>query len=170
MGTLIDEAPADAPGCEIVAGLDVHAIELMEQDMVGVKGYDASILDALTRHDVYIVSKVSNANTITHYVNAPLKAIRRVENDLQKMYPSAEISVRALSIASVIGRDLSGQRVLSRGLGRLESAGIEAIAAQQITRSVDVQFVVQRTDLDDAIRALHELVAVSSQEDPRKVA
>ena len=34
--------------------------------MVGVKGYDATILDVLTRHDVRIVSKVSNANTITH--------------------------------------------------------------------------------------------------------
>ncbi len=36
--------------------------------MVGEKGYDAAILDALTRHRAWIVSKSSNANTITHYL------------------------------------------------------------------------------------------------------
>jgi aspartate kinase len=40
-GTLIDDAPAEAPGAEIVTGSDVIALELFEQDMVGVKGYDA---------------------------------------------------------------------------------------------------------------------------------
>jgi aspartate kinase len=46
---------------------------VFEQDMVGVKGYDATILEGvLTRHNVRIVSKVSNANTITHYVDASL--------------------------------------------------------------------------------------------------
>ena len=169
-GTLIDESPADVPGCEIVAGLDVYALELMEQDMVGVKGYDATILEALTRHDAYIVSKVSNANTITHYVNSPLKVIRRVENDLRKAYPQADVNVRALSIATVIGRDLSGQRVLSRGLDRLENAGIDVIAAHQITRSVDVQFIVRQDDLDDAVRALHGLVTESAVEKHRRAA
>ncbi|MFN0263155.1 aspartate kinase [Tepidamorphus sp. 3E244] len=169
-GTLIDEAPADEPGCEIVAGLDVYALELMEQDMVGVKGYDATILEALTRHNASIVSKVSNANTITHYVDAPLKTIRRVENDLRKTYPQAEINVRALAIASVIGRDLSGQRVLSRGLDRLESAGIDIVAAHQITRSVDVQFIVRKDELDDAVRCLHELVVASGEDSQREAA
>jgi aspartate kinase len=154
-GTLIDDKPADAPGAEIVTGLKVHAIELFEQDMVGVKGYDAAILDALKRHGVWIVSKTSNANTITHFVHASLKSIRRVERDLSEKYPTAEVSVRALSMASVIGRDLAGLRVLSRGLAALDGAGIDVIAAQQGTRRVDVQFVVGRDDLDTAIAALH---------------
>lgn len=155
-GTLIDDAKADTPAAEIVAGLDIFAIELFEQDMVGVKGYDAAILDVLTRHDIYIVSKVSNANTITHYCDASLKAIRRAENDLNRLYPAAEVHVRSMSIASVIGRDLSGLRVLSRGLEALAVAGVGVIAAHQITRSVDVQFVVPRDDLDLSIRTLHE--------------
>ena len=73
-GTLIDDQPAETPAVEIVTGLDIIALEVFEQDMVGVKGYDAAILDVLTRHDVRIVSKVSNANTITHYVDASLKS------------------------------------------------------------------------------------------------
>ena len=139
-GTLIDDQPAESPGVEIVTGLDVVALELFEPDMVGVKGYDTTTLEALKRHGVRIVSKSSNANTITHYVEASLKIVRRVVNELERAYPSASVGTRSLSIVSVIGRDLSGLRTLSRGLDALESAGIEVIAAHQTSRNVDVQF------------------------------
>jgi aspartate kinase len=167
-GTLIDDAQADAPSAEIVAGLDVFALELFEQDMVGVKGYDAAILEVLTRHDIYIVSKVSNANTITHYVDASLKAIRRAESDLNKLYPAAEVTSRALSIASVIGRDLSDLRILARGLAALDGSGVPVIAAHQITRSVDVQFVVPRDDLSTAIRTLHDAIFGAATDVPNR--
>ena len=68
-----------------MTGLKVVALELFEQDMVGVKGYDAAILEALKRHNVWIVSKTSNANTITHYVHASLKSVRRVAKDLEAL-------------------------------------------------------------------------------------
>ncbi len=129
-GTLIDDQPAEAPGVEIVTGLDLYALEVFEQDMVGVKGYDAAILDVLTRHKVRIVSKVSNANTITHYVDASLKTLRRVEKDLASRHPSADISLRAVSMASVVGRDLSGLSVLTRGLQAIAAAGCEAIGGE----------------------------------------
>ena len=154
-GTLIDEQPAEEPGVEIVTGLDLFALELFEQDMVGVKGYDATILDVLTRHDVRIVAKVSNANTITHYVDASLKTMRRVEKDLAARYPAAEISSRAVSMAAVVGRDLSGLSVLTRGLIAIAGAGLEAIGASQGPRNVDVQFILEREALKPAIAALH---------------
>ncbi len=157
-GTLIDDEKAERPAAEIVTGLDIYALELFEQDMVGVKGYDATILEVLTRHGVNIVSKSSNANTITHYVEAPLKLMRRVEGDLSSRYPQADVAVRPLSIASVIGRDLGGLKILSRGLRSLEEAGIDTVAATQITRRVDVQFVVERQDLQEAIRTLHAAI------------
>ncbi|MFC7704244.1 aspartate kinase [Plastorhodobacter daqingensis] len=157
-GTLIDESGPDAPAAEIVTGLDVLALELFEQDMVGVKGYDGAILEILSRHGVRIVSKTSNANTITHYVDASLKSVRRVEQDLQARYPSSDVSVRGLSLASVIGRDLSGLRILGRGLSTLEEAEVEVIAAHQNPRGVDVQFIVPRGSIEAAVRALHGLV------------
>ncbi|MCM2563255.1 aspartate kinase [Lutimaribacter sp. EGI FJ00015] len=154
-GTLIDDQPADEAAVEIVTGLDIIALEVFEQDMVGVKGYDAEILDTLTRHDVRIVSKVSNANTITHYVDSSLKAMRRVEKDLAAKYPSAEVRSRTLSLASVIGRDLRGLSVLTRGLQAIADAGFESIGATQGPRNVDVQFILDRDDLKPAIKALH---------------
>ncbi|MDW4498740.1 aspartate kinase [Sulfitobacter sp. D35] len=158
LGTLIEDFPSRRATAEVITGLNVYALELFEQDMVGAKGYDATILDALTRHRLRIVSKLSNANTIVHFVDAPLSAIRKVENDLHGTYPQADVNVRSLSIVSVIGQNMEGLRILSRGLSLLEDAGVEPLAVHQTTRSVDVQFAVQREDLDRAIVALHALV------------
>jgi len=167
-GTLIDDQPADKAAVEIVTGLDIIALEVFEQDMVGVKGYDASILDVLTRHDVRIVSKVSNANTITHYVDSSLKTMRRVEKDIAARYPSAEVRSRTLSLASVIGRDLNGLSVLTRGLLAIADAGYESIGATQGPRNVDVQFILDRKDLKPVIKALHAaFIEGEAQELPR---
>ena len=165
-GTLIDGGDAGTPGVEIVTGLGVYALELFEQDMVGVKGYDTAVLEVLARHKVRIVAKSSNANTITHYLDAPLKAVRRVERDLSEIYPSAALRARNLGVVSVIGRDLSGQAVLRRGLDALEEAGVELIAAQQTTRKVDVQFVVARDRMTESIGALHRKLIEECGEKP----
>lgn len=154
-GTLIDEHPAETSAVEIVTGLNVVALELFEQDMVGVKGYDAKALDALRRHNVRIVSKSSNANTITHYVEASLKTARRVVSDLEAAFPAAHVSARNVSIVSAIGRDLKGVKAFSRGICALEDADINVIAAQQTPRNVDIQFVVPRDAFNDAVKVLH---------------
>ncbi|RJE85440.1 aspartate kinase [Paracoccus onubensis] len=154
-GTLIDDQPTDEARVEIVTGLDLFALELFEQDMVGAKGYDATVLEILTRHNVRIVSKVSNANTVTHYVDTSLKVLRRVEKDLEQRYPSALVTSRAISMVAAIGRDLNGLAVLSRGLNALADNGLEAIGATQGPRPVDVQFIVERDVMKPAIRALH---------------
>ncbi len=102
------------------------------------------------------MSKISNANTITHYVDASLRVMRRVERDLEKLYPSASVSSRPLAMASAIGRDLSGLAVLSRGLNAIAKAGMAAIGATQGPRHVDVQFLLERETLKPVIEVLHE--------------
>ena len=164
-GTLIDADPGDKPRVEMVTGLSVTSLELFEQDMVGVKGYDASILEVLTRHKVRIVSKTTNANSVMHHVDAPLKAIRRVERDLGERYPSALVKSRRAAIVSVIGRDLKGLKIMLRGLTALDNAGIEPISAQETGRGVDVQFVVKSDDKDEAIRVVHRTFIEESAAD-----
>ncbi|GHG98549.1 aspartate kinase [Pseudodonghicola xiamenensis] len=154
-GTLIDDRPADRAAVEMITGLDIVALEVFEQDMVGVKGYDSTILDILTRHNVRIVSKTSNANTITHYLDASLKVMRQVEKDLARAYPTAEVSARPLAMASAIGRDLSGLSVLTDGLQAIAAAGLYALGASQGPRNVDVQFILERDALKPTIAALH---------------
>ena len=154
-GTVIDDQPAPKAAAEIVTGLDIIALELFEQDMVGVKGYDAAVLDILTRHNVRIVSKVTNANTVTHYLDASLKSMRRVEADLLARFPQAEVNSEKLSLISVVGRDLSGLHVLARGMNALEKKDILPRGATQGPRNVDTQFILQREDKDAAIALLH---------------
>lgn len=174
-GTLIDDKPAEEAAVEIVTGLDVVALEVFEQDMLGVKGYDAKILEVLTRHDVRIVAKQSNANTITHFLDASLKEMRLVERDLSEIYPAAQVNTRTLAIASVIGRDLSGLSVLTLGHAAIAEAGMATLGANQGLRNVDVQFVVERDELKPVIAVLHKAFvesasAASDKSEMKKVA
>ena len=154
-GTLIDAEAAERPNVEMVTGLPVTSLELFEQDMVRAKGYDAAILEALTRHQVRIVSKVSNANSIVHHVEASRKAVRRAERELSERYPSASIITRSAAMVSVIGRNLKGLGVTQRSLSSLAEVGIEPISVQETGRGVDVQFLVPSEDRERAIKALH---------------
>jgi aspartate kinase len=157
-GTVIvsDLAPK-TPGAEIITGLKgVFALEFYDQDMVGVKGYDTKILEALTRHKVWIISKTSNANTITHYLKGSMKAIKRVEADLAQAFPTASTTLRKLAMVSAIGRDLGGVRILPRAIAALDEAGIEPIGLTDMIRKVDLQVLVEEKDFDAAIIALHK--------------
>lgn len=162
-GTLIrGDYVSDKPRVEIVTGLrTVHALQFFEQDMVGEKGYDAAILDVLTRHGAWIVSKSSNANTITHYLSADAATVARAMSDLAETYPGASISSEPIAMVSVIGSDISEPGLVPRALLALEEAGIPMMAMQHQIRNVDVQFIIGRESFDAAVCALHEALVVT---------
>jgi aspartate kinase len=156
-GTLIrGDYVSEKPRVEIVTGVrELDALQFFEQDMVGEKGYDSAILEALTRHGAWIVSKVSNANTITHYLSGSSAALPRVVDDLEQRFPESTISVQPVAMVAVIGSDISEQGLVPRALQALADAGILMIAMQHQIRNVDVQFIVGRQDFERAIRTLH---------------
>lgn len=156
-GTLIcGSYVSDTPRVEIVTGIrHAQALQFFEQDMVGVKGYDAAILEALTRHGAWIVSKSSNANTITHYLSTDTATMARVIDDLQARYPDASVSARPVAMVSVIGSDISRPALVADALAALADAGIDIVAMQHQIRNVDVQFIVDVDRFDAAIKALH---------------
>ncbi len=156
-GALIrDDTETAKPGVEIIAGLrTVYAFEFFEPDMVGVKGYDAAILNSLKRHRVYIVAKSSNANTITHFLKGSPKALRRVERDLADEFPTASISTRTVSVVTAIGRNLRVPGLAGRALMALGEAGIEPLGFNDLMRKVDLQVIVTQDDHDATIKTLH---------------
>lgn len=157
-GAVISDSHKKAdPGVEIVAGSkSVFAFEFYEPDMVGVKGYDAAILQSLKRHRVNIVAKSSNANTITHFLHASPKALRRVERDLAAEYPTAEMTTRTVSLVTALGRDLAVPGLAQRALKALSDAGVQALAFNDLMRKVDLQVIVDQADHDRAVIALHK--------------
>ena len=163
-GTLIrGDYVSDKPRVEIVTGLrTVHALQFFEQDMVGEKGYDAAILEVLTRHGAWIVSKSSNANTITHYLSADAAKVARAIADLETAHPGAAISSEPVAMVSVIGSDISEPGLVPRALLALDRAGITMMAMQHQIRNVDVQFIVARESFDAAVAALHEALVEAS--------
>jgi aspartate kinase len=159
-GTLIcGDYVSVTPRVEIITGVSsIQALQFFEQDMVGEKGYDAAILDALTRHGAWIVSKSSNANTITHYVATDAPTITRIIADLQKRYPDAAISAQPVAMVSAIGSDIARRGLVSDALVALGRVGIDVIAMQHQIRNVDVQLIIDCAQFDRAIIALHKVL------------
>ncbi|WP_338465762.1 aspartate kinase [Novosphingobium sp. ZN18A2] len=156
-GTLIcGDYVSDTPRVEIVTGVStIHALQFFEQDMVGEKGYDAAILKVIAKYSAWIVSKSSNANTITHYLTADSRTVAKIAEELRDLYPGSAVSTRKLSMVSVIGSDISRPGLAQEALKALADENISILALQHQIRNVDIQFVVEPESFKPAIRALH---------------
>ncbi|ESY15358.1 aspartate kinase [Mesorhizobium sp. LNJC394B00] len=156
-GTVITpDYVSDTPRAEIVVGFrGVYALELFDQDMGDVIDYDADILQTLKAHAVRVVTKTSNANTITHYLAAAPEAIAPAVKALEEKFPTANIATRKVSIVSAIGSALNGQSLTAIAVQALADACIDVLGVQQLMRNVDIIFIVDEVRLDDAVRALH---------------
>ena len=158
-GTLITGDYVSAKPCvEIIAGCrGVYSIELFDQDMAGlVSQYDREFLGVTERFRAQLVSKDINANTITHYVNANLKTVRRIVRELQALYPEAEINQQKVAMVSAIGSDMKIPGILAQTVSALAEAGISVLAMHQSMRQVDMQFILNEDDYDEAIKSLHK--------------
>jgi len=157
-GTIISsDYVSESPCVEIISGTrGIYALEFFEQDMVGVKGYDASILEALKRHRVRVVTKTSNANTIIHYLAGRPESIKRVISELSDRFDSATISTRKVAIVSAIGSDLALPGLTARAAGALADADIEILGVHQLLRNADIIFIVSESDYVGAVNVLHK--------------
>lgn len=156
-GTLITpNYVSEQPQVEIVAGQkSVFAIEVFDQDMQGEPGFDRRILEVLARFKVRFITKDTNANTITHYLDSRIKQVKRVAQALEEIMPNAEVSVRKVAIVSAIGSDMQVPGILARSVRALAEADISVLAIHQCLRQVDMQFVVEQRDYESAVIHLH---------------
>lgn len=157
-GTLICcDYVSDKPRVEIVAGIrSLIALQFFEQDMVGEKGYDAAVLEVLTQRRARIVSKTSNANTITHHLDTDAATMRKVIGDLEERYPNAKVEATPVAMVSVIGSDISKPGIVALAMQRLQAAEIRVLALQHQIRNVDVQFLIDPQDFERAVQVLHD--------------
>ncbi|TDO98227.1 aspartate kinase [Marinomonas balearica] len=163
-GTLITgDYVSDSPCVEIIAGCrSVYAIEVFDQEMTGdIDIFDTAIMKVLRQLNAHIIAKDINANTITHYLGVNLKNLKRIMAILQGQFPDAEISQRKVAIVSAIGSDMKTTGMLAKAVKAIAEQDINVIAMHQSMRQVDMQFVVDESDFEAAIKALHkELVEV----------
>ena len=138
---------------------DILAIEIFDPDMVGAWGYDYKVLSTFNRHQLSYIAKNTNANTITHYVCEREDCVPQVVEELRSALPAASISVVKVAIIAVIGSNMKLPGFLSRASDALARSGINILALDQCMRQVNMQFIVDRDDFEQAQIALHrELV------------
>ncbi len=157
-GTLVTcEYVSETPCVEIIAGRrNVYAVECFDQEMTGlIAHYDGEFLKATQRFRAGIVTKDINANTITHYLSTNLKTVKRIRCMLEETFPESEIQVRKVAIVSAIGSDMKVPGMLSKAVAALAEAGISILAMHQAMRQVDMQFVIDSTDYEAAVKSLH---------------
>lgn len=157
-GTLVTvDYVSETPCVEIIAGRKgIYAIECHDQNMIGeVASYDRELLAEVSRFKGHVVTKDLNANTITHYLGANLKRIKRIRQNIEEKFPEANIQVRKVALVSVIGSDMKVPGMLSKTVGALAKANISILAMHQSMRQVDMQFVVDENDYEGAVKSLH---------------
>lgn len=163
-GTLITrDYVSHTPCVEIITGCKgVYAIELFDQDMAGqVARYDQVFMEIIQRFRGHIVSKDINANTITHYLDTNLKTVKRILTALKERFPEAEIDQQKVAIVSAIGSDMQIPGILARAVSAIAEANISVLAIHQSMRQVDMQFILNEDDYEQAIASLHrQLVEV----------
>ena len=157
-GTLITgDYVSDEARVEIVAGrTGVYAVELFDQEMAGNIGeYDTMLLNLIERFKAHIVAKDINANTITHYLAANLKTVKRLKQALEEVYTDSEISVQKVAVVSAIGSNMQVTGMLAKTTQALADADISVLAIHQSMRQVDMQCIISDEHYSAAIKALH---------------
>ncbi len=157
-GTLITHDYVSSTACvEIIAGRKhLHAIELFDQEMVGkADEYEKTLLDIFRRFRAQVVSKDTNANTLTHYLACNLKTVKRIMRAIGERYPESETDHRKVAIVSAIGSDMQVPGLLARAVTALAESGISVVAMHQSMRQVDMQFILDDDDYEKAVKSLH---------------
>ena len=160
-GTLISQDfVSPYPKVDMICGRrDIIGIEVFDTEMVGTSGYDHRLLDSFAKYNVSYIAKNTNANTITQYVSEKSKNLQACLADLRTNFPGAKISTREVAIIAVIGSNMKIPGFLSRAAKALAEANINVLALDQCMRQVNMQFIIDRADFENAQKALHrELV------------
>lgn len=157
-GTLITgDYVSGTPCVEIIAGRKyLHAITLFDQEMVGKSDeYEKALLDLFRRFRAQVITKDTNANTVTHYLGCNLKTVKRIMRAIKERFPDAEAEHRKVAIVSAIGSDMQVPGLLARAVNALASESISILAMHQSMRQVDMQFIIDDEDYEAAVRSLH---------------
>ena len=157
LGTVIDNNYCNPRPCvEIITGRnDAVGIEIFDQEMLGSPDYDIYISKLMKELKISIVNKDADANSITFYAVSTRKKINRVMRLIEQQYPSAEVSMHKIAIISAVGSDIKVKGILAKTISALSNADINILALHQSVRQVEMQCIVEQSDYEKGIKALH---------------
>ncbi|OCX16974.1 aspartate kinase [Stutzerimonas xanthomarina] len=165
-GTLItSDYVSECPRVEIIAGRkSILALECFDQEMMDcVTKYDRVIDDIIEHFKGTVVTKDTNANTITHFLANNIETVERIRSAIGEQYSTCDIQVRRVAVVSAIGSNMDVPGILSHSLTALARSGIEVLAVHQPMRQVDIQFVVDESDYESTVVTLHRILMENSE-------
>jgi aspartate kinase len=129
---------------------------VFDQEMMGQQGqYEKHLVDVCDRLKIDVVTKDFNANTITLYLDSSLKKAKRLAEQLEAVYQTATISTAKISLVSAMGSDMRIKGLLAKAVQTLYDQAINVEAIHQNTRQVEMQFFVNESDYEKAVKAMH---------------
>ncbi|MGF1724336.1 aspartate kinase [Photobacterium nomapromontoriensis] len=158
-GTLISAGYSpETDKIEIIAGKEkVFALHVFDQAMVGqVDNVSYDLMQIIADTRVSLVGKEMNANSITYYLGGSTDSLNKVLYKAEKLYPAASIKGRMVALISAIGSQIDTNKTLAKGVLALMNNDVTPVALHSSMRNVNVQFVVNDKEYEQAICALHQ--------------
>ena len=159
-GTLItSDYVSESPCVEIIAGrTGLTEVRFMDQDMVGLTGYDQKLCKDLDDRGLRYVAKTTSANTIVHYLPVSLKRAGKLVRGWKKLFPEADIDMGTVAMVSPIGSNMAVPGLMAKATAALDEAGVYVIAMQKDRRNVEAKFIVPESDFQQTIITLHQVL------------
>ncbi len=157
-GTIIDHDYVSAvPKADIICGRDdIVAVEVTDPEMVGSSGYDYHLMEYFYRNQISYIAKSTNANTITHIIEEKSNNTDDIMTELGEKFPGSRVNIKPVAVVSVIGSNMKHPGFLGKAANALYNSGINILAAEQTMQQVNMQFVIERREFDNAQFALHK--------------
>ncbi|SHK10834.1 aspartate kinase [Desulfatibacillum alkenivorans DSM 16219] len=159
-GTLItNDYVSESPCVEIIAGrTGLTEVRFMDQDMVGLTGYDQKLCKDLDDKDLRYVAKTTSANTIVHYLPVSMKRAGELVRSWKRQFPEADIDMGPVAMVSPIGSNMATPGLMASATRALDEAGVYVIAMQKDRRNVEAKFIVPESDLQQTVKVLHQVL------------
>ncbi|MDF1575618.1 MAG: aspartate kinase [Bacteroidales bacterium] len=154
-GTLISkDYRGEESRVEIISGSDaVLAMEIHDPFMVGQVGYDLNLMKVIQRYKLSYILKATNANSIT-MVFWQKDVTSGMLTELKGLYH--KVTVKETALVCALGTNITYPGSLAKAATALFKAGVNVEAVSQSLMQVNMQFVINRKDYRNAVRALNQ--------------
>jgi len=158
-GTLIsNEYVGEESRVEIISGTDkIIAIEVHDPFMVGQVGYDLNLMKIMLRYKISYILKATNANSIT-MVFWEKDISEALLTELNGLYH--KVTHKDAALVCAMGTNITYPGSLAKATTALFEAGVNVDAVSQSLMQVNMQFVIERKDYENAIRALNQALCL----------
>lgn len=137
---------------EIISGnKNVMVIEIHDPAMVGTVGFDKAIMDIFVKHSTSYLLKATNANSISI-------VIRRAQTKelIHELHQSFyQVVAKKAAIVCILGTNIGNPGILAQAARALADNKINIECVSQSLRQVNIQFVVNIDQYEEAVRALN---------------